>query len=111
MTKLFPTVSLVFVLAFGLKFYFGSPTPYDAGGLVLFLIAVAVSMVVEFGEETDFKLQRLGNRVTQMTADLHGVQAVIASIEKMAKENNSAVLSMKQRIDVVEDQNKVGGGF
>jgi hypothetical protein len=110
MTKLFPTISLVFVLAFGLKFYFGNPTPYDAGGLVLFLAAVVVSMVVEFNEDSDFQIRRLSNRLTQMTSDLQGVQVVMASIEKMAKDNNSAVLSMKQRIDVVEDQNK-GGGF
>ncbi len=111
MTKLFPTISLVFVLAFGLKIYFSSPTLYDISGMVLFLAAVVASMFAEFGEEADFKIRRLETRFGNDSERLHALAMNMASIEKMAKENNSAVLSMKQRIDIVENEGKTGGGF
>ncbi len=111
MTKLFPTISLVFVLAFGLKFYFGKPDAYDAGGLILFMIAVGISLFAEAAEDVDFRIRQIGSRADLALASLSHLETKMASIEKTSKDTNSTIHSMNKRIDVVESENKTGGGF
>lgn len=111
MTKLFPTISLVFVLAFGLKFYFGKPDAYDAGGLILFMIAVGVSLFAEAAEDVDFRIRQISNRADLALTSLNHLETKIASIEKTSKDTNSTIHSMQQRVDVIEGDNKDRGGF
>lgn len=111
MTKLFPTISLVFVLAFGLKFYFGKPDAYDAGGLILFMIAVGVSLIAESAEDVDYRIRGINSKIDLAVMDLNQIQYKIASIEKTSKDTNSTIHSMQQRVDVIEGDNKDRGGF
>lgn len=111
MTKLFPTISLVFVLAFGLKFYFGKPDAYDAGGLVLFMIAVGVSLFAEAAEDVNYRMKTISNRVDIALSSVNQAESRIALIEKTSKDTNSTIHNMNKRIDVVESENKTGGGF
>ena len=101
----------MFVLAFGLKFYFGKPDAYDAGGLVLFMIAVGVSLFAEAAEDVNYRMKTISNRVDIALSSVNQAESRIALIEKTSKDTNSTIHNMNKRIDVVESENKTGGGF
>lgn len=134
--NLFPVISLVFVVAFGLQLFFGGEQ-ISIYGLILFLLSTSVYHASRIIYETDWKhelmietLSAQNNRLNTLVVDLRKELDLSRSAantasdlvndvgrtarkndanEKLIKEMSSEILNLKQRLNIVEDVNK--GGF
>ena len=134
--NLFPVISLVFVVAFGLQLFFGGER-ISVYGLVFFLLSTSIyhaTTIINSMEwdrnllidsltgqnrrldklvkdlQNELELARKNEGVTSgIATDLSAVCRKNDANEKLIREMSSEILNLKQRLNIVEDVNK--GGF
>ena len=125
--QLFPVISLVFVVAFGLALLYSGDN-YVAAGLLLFLISTSGYYVTYLVSRDDwmFKVDReatqnaianlrreIGDAVSKVQA-ISGISAnTIENLarkndanEKLLRETTSEILQLRQRINMIENPNE-----
>ena len=125
--QLFPVISLVFVVAFGLALLYSGDN-YVAAGLLLFLISTSGYYVTYLVSRDDwmFKVDReatqnaianlrreIGDAVSKVEA-ISGISAnTIENLarkndanEKLLRETTSEILQLRQRINMIENPNE-----
>lgn len=110
--NLFPVISLVFVVAFGLQLFFGGGNE-SIYGLVLFLLATSVyhasRIICEIDSNRELVINTFKNTAFNLADDVERTARKNDANEKLIKEMSSEILNLKQRLNIVEDVNK--GGF